>query len=375
MNLTFHWFNIIVLFGAFNALIFSIILLFQRRHPGSKFFAAFIFVIAYNGFETFNWSSGLDQHYIFFDAFSFIVIYAIGPSVYLYISSLLFPDQKFTTGKVVAHYGFVIFQFVVRIGILVYHLLWINKIIDTKIHSMQLMNIVWFYAEPLSVIIFLAYLAASIHQFRKYKKTLPLKVTSKQTIWRWVNSLLLCLRALGIAWVLTVVAPYVLDIPFDVHYYPIEIGLALFTYWIVLNGYHKVKLISNNSPNSSNNTVVHDHYEKLFERLRTAMEMEKIYLDPDLSLAKMSSHTGIPAKTISAILNQHQKTSFNDFVNGYRIKEVSERMMDPANQHFTISGIALESGFNTQATFQRVFKNSMGMSPREYMSRHLKKTA
>jgi AraC-like DNA-binding protein len=374
MNLTFHWFNILVLFGAFNALIFSIILLFQRKHPGSKFFAAFVFAIAYNGFETFNWSAGLDRYYMFFDLFGFIVIYAVGPSAYLYISSLLYPDQKFTAGKIAAHYGLPIFQFVTRIGIIVYHLLWINKVIDTKVHPGQLMNIVWFYAEPLSVAAFLAYLAASIYQFRKYKKTLPLRVMSKQTTRQWVNALLWCLQILGVAWVLTILAPYVLNIPFDVHYYPIEIGLALFTYWIVLNGYHKVKLISHNVPPPSN-TATDDHYKKLFETLRAAMETEKIYLDPELSLSKFASHTSIPAKTISAVLNQHQKTSFNDFVNAYRVKEVSDRMMNPANQHLTISGIALESGFNSQATFQRVFKNTMGMSPREYLSRNLKKTA
>jgi AraC-like DNA-binding protein len=374
MNLTFHWFNIIVLFGAFNALIFSIILLFQRKHPGSKFFAAFVFVIAYNGFETFNWSAGLDRYYMFFDLFSFIVIYAVGPSAYLYINSLLYPEQKPTRRKIAAHYSLVIFQFVTRIGIIVYHFLWINKIIDTKVHSNQLMDIVWFYAEPLSVVTFLAYVVASTYEFRKYKRTLPFKVMSKQSTRQWVNALLWCLKILGVVWVLTVLAPYVLNVPFDVHYYPIEIGLALFTYWIVLNGYHKVKLISANVPSPSN-TPTDEHYKKLFERLRTAMETEKIYLDPELNLSKLASHTSIPAKTISAILNQYQRTSFNDFINAYRVKEVGERMMDPANQHLTISGIALESGFNSQATFQRVFKNNMGMSPREYMTRHLKKTA
>jgi AraC-like DNA-binding protein len=31
----------------------------------------------------------------------------------------------------------------------------------------------------------------------------------------------------------------------------------------------------------------------------------------------------------------------------------------------------LEYGFNSQATFQRAFKNSTGMSPREYVNSHL----
>lgn len=376
MNLTFHWINILILIGACNALVFCIILLFQKRHPGSKYFAAFIFVFAYNGFETFNWSSGLDRYYMFFDLFGFIVIYAVGPSLYLYVTSLLYPEQKRTVGKLAVFYSPVIFQFVTRLAIIGYHFLWINKIIETKVHSMQLMNIVWFYSEPLSVLVFLACLVASISQFRRYRKAMPPKVKDKQkAMLRWINSLLLCLMIIGSAWVLTVIAPYVLSIPFDVHYYPIELGLVMFTYWVVLNGYHKVKLLSVKPLSATNGAFPEGSFEEYFAKLRNVMETEKRYLDPELNLGRVAAYTGIPAKTISAVLNQYQKTSFADFVNAYRVREVSERMINPTNRQFTISAMALDSGFNSQATFQRVFKNVTGMSPREYMSAHQKSTS
>ncbi len=86
--------------------------------------------------------------------FGFIVIYGVGPSFYLYISRLLYPEVKFSRKQILIHFAPVIFQFVTRIGILVYHILWINKIIISDVHSMQLMNIVWFYAEPMSVVAF-----------------------------------------------------------------------------------------------------------------------------------------------------------------------------------------------------------------------------
>ena len=40
--------------------------------------------------------------------------------------------------------------------------------------------------------------------------------------------------------------------------------------------------------------------------------------------------------------------------------------MDPRFNHLTITGIAFESGFNSQATFQRTFRQMTGQSPREY---------
>jgi AraC-like DNA-binding protein len=57
-------------------------------------------------------------------------------------------------------------------------------------------------------------------------------------------------------------------------------------------------------------------------------------------------------------------------VNAYRIEEVKERLLAPGHQHLTITGIALGCGFNSQATFQRAFKNSTGVSPKEFISLH-----
>jgi AraC-like DNA-binding protein len=375
MNLDFNWINLLILFGAVQGLIFAIILLFNKKHPGAGFLSLFMFVLAYNGFETFNWSSNLN--FIFFDIFSFILIYAAGPSLYLYVVSLLEPERKFSRKTILQHYAIVIFQFVVRVGILVYHILWINKIINTNVHSNTLIEMVWWYAEPLSVLFFVGYLIASVLAFRKSGKTLNLRSISKegqQTVFRWIKALLICMSIFSAAWVLTVLTPYFLDVPFDQHYYPIEIGLVLFIYWIAMSGYHRTKLIYLKASRSAL-APPDEESEKLLSQLRRAMAEDKMYLDPELTLAKVSSHTGIPAKTISSILNQYHQTSFNDFVNDFRVNEVKERMIDPTNQHLTLSGIALESGFNSQATFQRAFKNSTGMSPRGYLNLQVKRSA
>ncbi len=376
MNLNFHWINILILFGALQGLIFFIILLFNKRHPGARFLAALMFVFAYNGFETFNWSSGLN--FIYFDIFSFIVIFGAGPSLYLYVTSLLNPERVLSKKTVLAHYGLVILHFTVRLGILVYHILWINKIIDSNVHSNTLMDIQIWNIEPLSVAVFLGYLIASIYQFKKSEKTPAIKAISKegqQILFRWIKALLIGMSIFGVAWIATVATPYLFDVDFDAHYYPIEIGLVLLIYWIAMTGYHRTKLIYLKPSRSSVNPVVDIDSENHLAMLKRVMAIDKLYLDPELNLARVSEHTGIQPKTISAILNQYHQTSFSDFVNEYRVEEVKRRMIDPANQHLTISGIALESGFNSQATFQRAFKHRTGVSPREYMSSSLKKTA
>ena len=108
-------------------------------------------------------------------------------------------------------------------------------------------------------------------------------------------------------------------------------------------------------------------------KLEKVMELDLLFLDPELNLKKVSLHSGINSRTISAILNHHYQQSFNEFVNNYRIQEVKKKLLSSKNNYLTISGLALESGFNSQATFQRVFKNSTGMSPRQYQNEQLKK--
>ena len=74
MELNFSVANLLILFGAIQGLIFSLILISNRKHPG----ALQMFALAYNGFETFHWRSGLSDHHFTFDLFPFVTIFCIG---------------------------------------------------------------------------------------------------------------------------------------------------------------------------------------------------------------------------------------------------------------------------------------------------------
>lgn len=66
MNLSLNWINIVILFGAVHATLLAIVLFFNRKHPGARFLAGLMLVLAYNGFEKFSWSAELNQHIVFF---------------------------------------------------------------------------------------------------------------------------------------------------------------------------------------------------------------------------------------------------------------------------------------------------------------------
>jgi AraC-like DNA-binding protein len=96
------------------------------------------------------------------------------------------------------------------------------------------------------------------------------------------------------------------------------------------------------------------------------MEEDQLFLNAALTLQMVAQHTGLPPKTISAVLNQHLQKNFNEYVNGYRVNLFKEKLLQEDADQLTFTGIAYDCGFSSPATFQRVFKQLTGMSPSEF---------
>ncbi len=103
-------------------------------------------------------------------------------------------------------------------------------------------------------------------------------------------------------------------------------------------------------------------------RLKNVMEEDKLFLQPDLNLQDLALHLQINAVQLSATINQVFGLNFNDYVNSLRIDEFIRLYKLDQNNAYTLLAIALDSGFNSKATFNRAFKKIKGSSPKEYLS-------
>lgn len=106
---------------------------------------------------------------------------------------------------------------------------------------------------------------------------------------------------------------------------------------------------------------------KLLERLEQLVADEKVFLDPTLNLQQLAVRLDIPPHQLSQLLNQFKRESFSDFVNGYRVEHFKKAVADPANAHLSLLGIAFESGFNSKAAFNDVFKKKTGVTPSDFV--------
>jgi ligand-binding sensor domain-containing protein/AraC-like DNA-binding protein len=100
--------------------------------------------------------------------------------------------------------------------------------------------------------------------------------------------------------------------------------------------------------------------------LEKTMEQERLYLDPDLTLAKLADATAIPAKPLSQVINERFGMNFNDYVNRLRVEEAKRLLLDPATGDFKLLRVAFASGFNSKSVFNAAFKKHTGLSPSEF---------
>jgi AraC-like DNA-binding protein len=109
--------------------------------------------------------------------------------------------------------------------------------------------------------------------------------------------------------------------------------------------------------------------EEIYSRIQQLMEDEKAFKNPDLSLKLLSGQFRQSAQVISMVVNQKSGKNFNSFINHYRIEAATQQMLDPKFEHYTISAIALESGFNSISSFNTAFKKQTGLTPLAFRNR------
>ena len=101
------------------------------------------------------------------------------------------------------------------------------------------------------------------------------------------------------------------------------------------------------------------------ERLLRLMEEERPWLEPELTLAELAARLRTNTSLLSHVINTGCGQNFNDFVNRYRVAEAERKLQDPRLAHYSLVGIALECGFNSKSTFNRVFKKLTDRTPSE----------
>ena len=90
------------------------------------------------------------------------------------------------------------------------------------------------------------------------------------------------------------------------------------------------------------------------------------YRNPELDLKSLALGVGFTPHLLSQIINSGMRSNFYDYINRYRLNEVIKQFQDPVKRGGSILDIAFDAGFNSKATFNRIFKRTFSLTPSKY---------
>lgn len=107
----------------------------------------------------------------------------------------------------------------------------------------------------------------------------------------------------------------------------------------------------------------------LKSKLMLLLEVEKVYLQPDLTVDELAEKVGAAPKKISQVINESFGQTFFDLINTNRIEEAKRIMRDSTDPKLTVLEIMYRSGFNSKSSFNSIFRKKTGLTPGEFKKR------
>jgi AraC-like DNA-binding protein len=322
--------------------------------------------------EILNRERGYNFPFLINSSVPFILL--LGPALWLYVKRLITPDFRYKMVHLLLLVPFI-FAFV---------LLFLNSYSadDTiKIASDRYES---FLQEPLFLIIAsmiaisnIGYTCWGLSLIATHRKRIKSYFSQTENIdLRWLKFLLIwaliCYSCISVL--------YIIDSFVNLFSYNIlqTIGYTIASVFVIILGFYGLRqgelfsgptreyIINRPQEIGENREPIVKEEEEFIIRLLSFMKERKPYLNPEITLGVLSSQMKVSADYLSRIINTRLNMNFFDFIAHYRVEEFKLMCKDPSKRNYTLISLAYDCGFNSKATFNRVFKKSTGVTPSEY---------
>ncbi|MET0337738.1 MAG: helix-turn-helix domain-containing protein [Caulobacter sp.] len=146
-------------------------------------------------------------------------------------------------------------------------------------------------------------------------------------------------------------------------------GFLLFTCWLVWVGFEadEPQPLLQTKPEACADTA---EDTRLKNRLGFLIDVDRLHLDPQLTFDDFVRQMGAPERTVRRLIN-HQlgHDHFRSFLNTQRVNEARRLLADPGRRNDKLIAIALDSGFSSLASFNRVFRDVAHTTPSDFRAR------
>lgn len=164
--------------------------------------------------------------------------------------------------------------------------------------------------------------------WRAYKRTKAkeeqgLRTKSQKAVLQWLYVVLIGFILIWVSYVLNILdeaVPYVIG----------PIVYSVVVYYLSYRAF----VLKVTDLDGSVFKVTGDH--SLYDAIVNRIVKEQLYLEPDISLTRLSKMLGKSTQQISTVINQYANRNFNDFINYYRIQDAKALLLDPKSEKYTI---------------------------------------
>ncbi|MEQ9404721.1 MAG: helix-turn-helix domain-containing protein [Cyclobacteriaceae bacterium] len=341
-----------------NGFVFSFLLLEKKENrKANRFLSLMIFCMCLT-FTPYMLDPNIWHTYRWLAWMPFSLTYWIGPAFYFYIRTLtsVFKLRK----KDLWHFSPVVLNYIHSI----YHSL-----------TGESNPWIWFhyfseYLESMAIVSIVIYLIISYRMINTYQTSLLQNVSNIEGInLTWIRKMILIIAGSFLIILLFLIVSTGMSGKYRLNQWDEARSFTLLLYssilyWLSISGYRQAQTYR--LPDLEAMTFDSGEPSELIHSIRTAIETEKLYRNPELSLMDLSKAARLSERAISTAINQELGKNFYQFINEYRVEELKRLLKDPTLNHLKIISLAMDAGFNSKASLNRVFKAFTGMSPKAW---------
>ena len=326
---------------------------------------------------------------------------AIQPLLFLYITSLTAIDFRLNKKQLIHFIPFFI-SLAYSMFVYVSTLRYFDLAEKDRLANLFLFNEVKEAEDILSVLSGVIYWTFGLMCIIRYRKWLYNNTSNTlYPTYEWLRNVIVLLGAFFLMLGTNITLDYGFDYGFThfIHWQLLFVYLAVLIYYLGFRGYQipgmetgslaidiqeqRQSLDGTNMPFQLEESVPpfptdllviempvkEPKYSSTGQAILEMLAEEKLYLDPEFSLQRLAHKLKMSPVAVSRVINSELKQNFRNMVNERRVEEVKTKLKDPRCSQLSLLGIAYESGFNSEASFYRIFKNVVGVSPKEYLLR------
>ncbi len=303
---------------------------------------------------------------------------ALAPMIYFYIKSITTTSFKFRFVDL-KHFALAILFLLYRIGIYVYDALQPgfnetqNGILKIDVDQAIMLPVL----SIVDTMYMLLYLAFTFQLFYNYRQKIQQYFSNTYKLeLNWILSFLILFTVL---FLYDLSQTVISSLFFELNYVDrwwMNLLMAIVTLYVGIKGYFtdttklkKLKFsftpnpISIPQPDKSKAVS-----QEEIDVVKKYMEQEKPYLNSELNLSDLAEELDMTRAQLSQVINAGFQKNFNDFVNNFRINAFKDKLKEGQHKQLSLLGIAYDCGFNSKATFNRVFKKLTHTSPTEFLN-------